>query len=107
MSIYISGIDMPTTEQQLILIKKTWDGKIYARLTGSSNGWHEIIEIPPHGKLGDLDALAEDRLAFEARNYVIRDEYDKGRISGWYDVIRAIRCGDIPTIIPSSQGGRK
>jgi len=60
-----------------------------------------LVPVPQHGRLIDADAMIE-RIEFEARHYVVKDEFDKGRVAAWYNVIRAIR-EYIPTIIQASK----
>lgn len=44
----------------------------------------------------DGDNLIE-RIEFETRHYVVRDEFDKGRIAGWNNIIKAVR-DYVPTL---------
>lgn len=57
----IRGMEMPTTIGTELYIRFGSDGKTYAIDTNAETTdgeWHEIITVPPHGRLGDLDALA-------------------------------------------------
>lgn len=47
-------------------------------------------------RLIDGDALIE-RVECETRHYVVRDDFDKGRIAGWNNIIKAVR-DYIPTV---------
>lgn len=53
MSVLIKGMEMPTAPVLLCIHP---DGKVFADLEG---GWREYkaVPVPPHGRLGDLDAL--------------------------------------------------
>lgn len=63
-----------------------------------------LIPLPEkYGRLIDADALIE-RIEFEVRHYVVKDEFDKGHVAGWNNTIRAIR-EYAPTIIPASEEG--
>lgn len=52
--ILIRGIELPKPGQT-IEIAANWDGSLYARLSPSFGSWHQIIELPPHGRLIDAD----------------------------------------------------
>ena len=52
--IYIKGMEMPWVEHQEIDIRHGADGKWYAIDDGE---WYEIIPVPDHGRLCDLDEL--------------------------------------------------
>lgn len=60
MSILIRGMEMPIFEHQSWDICKGADGKWYMvdnNAETSDGAWHEIVPVPPHGKLADVDAL--------------------------------------------------
>lgn len=51
MSVLIRGMKMPKAGQS-IEIAEGMTGIIYGRLTPSlDDEWHEVIEVPPHGRL--------------------------------------------------------
>ena len=92
MNIYIPNIKLPKDEPgafQVIVLYVGADGKLRAEC----NGTHEVTVVPPHGRLGDLDALEVD--------------------NGWLDNkdgtqthIQFVYANDIintPTIIPASE----
>ena len=56
MSIIITGLEMPTERESFNLTIK-YNGTVFDTETGMQVA--EAHEIPPHGRLGDLDALAE------------------------------------------------
>lgn len=59
MGVYID-MEMPVFEHQSWDIRKGADGKWYVVDTNAetSDGvWHEIVSVPPHGRLIDADAL--------------------------------------------------
>jgi hypothetical protein len=66
MSILIKGMEMPTEFDPDVYIELACgtDGERYARLYNFHQGgiteWCEVIHVPPHGRLGDLDVLYED-----------------------------------------------
>ena len=54
-NIYIPNIKLPKDEPgafQVIVLYVGADGKLRAEC----NGTHEVTVVPPHGRLGDLDA---------------------------------------------------
>lgn len=56
MDIYIPNIKLPKDEPgafQVIVMYVGADGKLRAECEGA----HEVTAVPPHGRLGDLDAL--------------------------------------------------
>lgn len=59
----IRGMELPSeiNPDSYIELGYGIDGKSYARLYnfhfGGLTEWCEIIPVPPHGRLGDLDAL--------------------------------------------------
>lgn len=61
-----------------------------------------LVELPPHGRLGDLDRLEKRFTPVEAYYPTEEDrrDYDNGRL-----MIRDIRSAikDAPTIIPASE----
>lgn len=62
MGIYLPNMEMPIFEHQSWDICKGTDGKWYMvdnNAETSDGAWHEIVPVPPHGRLIDADALAE------------------------------------------------
>ena len=98
--VYIQGMKMPTNEP--LIIKINPDGSVSTTWKNDYKKY-EAIPVPPHGKVIDVDALIE-QIEFEIRHYVVKDEFDKGRVVGWKNIIRAIR-EYTPTIIPASKEG--
>lgn len=88
MGIYIAGMEMPTGENSLLCIISP-DGSIEFKLDFEKR-WHDgnAIEIPPHGRLIDADALAKDYDGFPVRI----DPWV------WNELSHA------PTIIPAEEG---
>ena len=52
-----------------------------------------LIPVPPHGRLGDMDAIARKIRRFG--DYV---DFTKDEIAGWFE------NGDFETIIPAEEG---
>ena len=96
MSILIKDMDMPGIELEWTIRRGT-DGKWYAidTNTETSDGeWHEIVSVPSHGRLGDLDKLERDlRLMAKYQS----GERQQG-ILGCCETIRLT-----PTIIPAEE----
>lgn len=101
MGIYIKGMDMPVIDLEWTIRHGT-DGKWYAIDTNAetSNGeWHEIISVPPHGRLIDAAELQRD---IHEHDYILTDEWnskDKGIFTNGIDYAISIA----PTIIPASE----
>lgn len=56
MSIYIRGMKMPEKlNNHTIELAENDDGTRFARLSPGFDGWHHVIEVPPHGRLIDAD----------------------------------------------------
>ena len=107
MGIYIPDIKLPKDEPgafQVIVMYVGADRKLRAECDGT----HEVTIVPPHGKLGDLDALIAvyerqierhkeqaEKEAMKGTGYT-NDMYiiDRNR-----DIISALKAA--PTIIPA------
>ncbi len=100
MGVYIKGMEMPIIEMEWT-IRHEADGKWYAIDTNaetSDGEWHEIVPVPPHGRLSDADALW-----MEINK--ICDRRDAGIISDLtclQQLLSAFRHD--PTIIPAEEG---
>ena len=89
MEIYIKDIKMPVFEHQSWDIRKGTDKKWYVVDTNAetSDGvWHEIVPIPPHGRLVDADAVSLEGGPYEY------DEWCKWALDQYLNA---------PTIIPA------
>ena len=98
MSVLIRGMEMPSIDLEWRIIRGQ-DGKWYAidvNAETSDGEWHEIVPVPPHGRLGDLDEIVryKERLVVDADkiNPAIRYVVDTKYIEG------------TPTIIPAEEG---
>ena len=56
MSVYIKGIEMPM--EGMLCIDIFPDGRVAGHYDCTID-WAKAIPVPPHGRLGDLDALIE------------------------------------------------
>ena len=92
MSILINGVSMPK-DGLAVNISIFEDGSVRVRYYGGSRVIGSAIELPPHGRLGDLDAL-------------IIDLMDRGvdgvQTDDLYEILQTIM--DAPTIIPAEGG---
>lgn len=95
----IRGMELPVFEHQSWDIRKGADGKWYVVDTNaetSDGEWHEIVPVPPHGRLVDvgkvLDELAHN-LGIRSLDYLTPSER---AIVSWFR--------DAPTIIPAEEG---
>lgn len=62
MGVYIKCMEMPIFEHQSWGIRKGTDGKWYMVDTNaetSDGEWHEIVPVPPHGRLIEKNAVFE------------------------------------------------
>lgn len=100
--IYFPGIEMPKDIEPGLVIEFAdgIDGKRYSRLFHYRHGglteWHEVVPVPPHGRLIDADALTKSLFHYFAK-------------SGARDTLEALIRTE-PTIIPAEElksGGGK
>lgn len=84
--ILIKGMEMPKDGEKLYMIAFS-DGKACASYKPFE--WHEVVPVPSHGRLGDLDALRKDWLENGKNEYV----YDTNAFLDSLD--------NAPTIIPA------
>lgn len=55
MGVYIKGLKLPSAERQGELLILTDDGRCVDMFSGE----YEAVELPQHGRLGDLDKLEQ------------------------------------------------
>lgn len=103
MGIYIKGMEMPVIDLEWT-IRHGADGKWYAIDTNaetSDGEWHEIIPVPPHGRLGDLNALAQ-QIEYERFHHAHTDSLaGQHHVAEYGHFLKTIF--DAPTIIPASE----
>lgn len=88
MDIYIPDIKLPKDEPgafQVIVMYVGADGKLRAECGGT----HEVIAVPPHGRLIDADEIPYKKIMFED------DDFYYGVTSPYID--------RMPTVIPASK----
>ena len=82
MSVYIKGLDLPTGDKA-VHIEIHADGTVIKWNYGKNDEIiGEAIPVPPHGRLGDLDDLAE-RFTPDDHVYpskIEKSAYDSGRL---------------------------
>lgn len=96
----IHGMEMPTITGTELYIRFGSDGKTYAIDTNAETTdgeWHEIVPVPPHGRLIDAQCV---------RDAIVQEWMDKADDSHMYkrgmeDAYEVIR--NAPTIIPASE----
>ena len=97
MGIYIPGMKMPTNRSRWIVIYP--DGKV--EYSDKTDEWETLdkgaVPVPPHGRLGDLDALAEKAIMRSEKCGVSVNVLDK--------VITAYDIETAPTVIPAKWEG--
>ena len=93
MGIYVSEINMPKGDDSKLVLQIFPNGEVYdehgIRL-GITN-WAEAVPVPPHGRLGDLDALVEKA-------------WDADTRCGYVQVVDVGDILDAPTIIEAEEG---
>ena len=100
MSIIIPGVELPPIDEYLHL---RIDGNGYVSMQISENQYicdlydtdKKAIELPPHGRLGDLDALG--KVISEG----LAPSVKAGGFKHPFDIIRAV--ANAPTIIPADR----
>ena len=93
MSLYIKGIGLPPSGEAYVIYP---DGSLNRQVCGICQCGLDgtAIELPPHGRLGDLDALIARNAYFADRDFV-NPMYD--------DTLRDL-VDAAPTIIPADGG---
>jgi len=86
MGVYIKDMEMPVIATEWS-IRRAADGRWYAVADGE---WHELVPVPPHGRLGDLDKLADNMRSTTAGM--------EHRAIIMHEIRRA------PTILPAEEG---
>ena len=96
MGVYIPGMEMPTNRSRWIVIYP--DGKV--EYSDKTDEWETLdkgaVPVPPHGRLGDLDALEEKAIKRSTRGVCV-NVLDK--------VITAYDIETAPTVIPATKEG--
>lgn len=87
MSILVRGIEMPKTEEESKLLILTPDGVTCLTKLGTGNQRFDTIEVQPHGRLIDADALSD---------------YWKDT---FYEMLANMLLQIAPTVIPADKDG--
>ena len=97
MSILIKGMEMPTKENAVILITPSGDVWMIGDMPNEDTHLvkAKAVNVPPHGRLGDLDAL-EEKAIERSRCGVSVNVLEK--------VITAYDIETAPTVIPAEEG---
>ena len=93
MSILIRGVSLPPDDKMDLVLCIRHDGTV---LNPWGTALGKAIELPPHGRLGDLDALG--KVMGEGIAPSVKD----GGFKHPFDIIRAV--ANAPTIIPADGG---
>lgn len=97
MGIYLPNVDMPKGDK-VVTIQICPDGSIWQQYRGTVPN-AKAVPVPPHGRLGDLDALVK-RLESEKAAAKQIDNYDY-----WYALSVAVDFAlAAPTVIQASGG---
>lgn len=103
MSILIKGMEMPSCEvgYRAYMDFRIWnDGTVEARI-GPKETEYKAVPVPPHGRLGDLDALT-DKVIGKYIGHERKNELIFAAAEIKQDICDLI--GDAPTIIPAEEG---
>lgn len=100
MSIYIQGMEMPTTYPLTVTIYP--DGQVLSETVGAKDIHGEAVSVPePHGRL----ILADELIEFIENRYEItwKDDYEGGIKDACVDILEKIST--MPPVIPASKEG--
>lgn len=100
MGIYIKGMEMPKVCYDCDFCTYGFCSQINRYVTDSYSREEDcpIIELPPHGRLIDADALTR-RILEEHDKFGAMNQYDSGLRAGYRASSKAVRLA--PTIIPA------
>ena len=93
MGLYIPGMEMPKGSRRAVSIVICSDGSVY--YDGLTKLDFKAISVPPHGRLGNLDALKVKAIE--------RSEKCSGYVNVLDNVITAYDIETAPTIIPAEE----
>lgn len=108
MGVYLYNMEMPTTGLYFVSVDNTGgrDKTVVTveRMLGNRDvrqivGSFELVPVPPHGRLGDLDELHKE---------AVRRSEKAGTYDSWYNctdrVISAFDIENAPTVIEAEEG---
>lgn len=106
MSIHINGINLPKRREEVYLLAVDSDGRVYHFPDPTCIHWRseelpdcKALEVPPHGRLGDLDRLERTFADIDNAPYSGFDGEEPFYSAD--DAARIIRLA--PTIIPAEK----
>lgn len=112
MGIYLPNMEMPTSEEKCKFFQPAPFRAPFCVINGVCHGidYCPLVPVPPHGRLGDLDALYEkfSRLESEAMNALKTTTTGSVNWIKWSAILTE-RTGykydiaDAPTIIPAEE----
>ena len=102
MSVLITGVDMPSFgEGNELIVRVLPNGAVLDEHRISLNA--KAVPVPPHGRLGDLNALAQ-QIEHERFHHTHTDSLAaRHHVAEYGHFLKAII--DAPTIIPASEEG--
>lgn len=96
MGIYLPNMEMPKTGKPIMLYL-TSEGKVFVGVIGELTFTeNDAFELPPHGRLGDLDRI--ERTLHEWESVV----WDRNAVQMLRDCINLVKAA--PTIIMAEEG---
>ena len=104
--ILIKDMETPVFEHQSWDIRKGADGKWYIVDTNaetSDGEWHEIIPIPPHGRLIDADKM-EESIKMQS-SFLKLMGGDLAKIAETFEKGVLQEIANAPTILEAEEGG--
>lgn len=95
MGVYIKGMEMPCEEAEPLRIELYADGTVLVIKEQDDFYEFKAVPVPPHGRLGDLDALKTKAIELSEKRGVSVNVLDK--------VITAFDIETAPTVIPAEE----
>lgn len=106
MSIYVSGMEMPTGDNNITLFLYP-DGKVVMCGMLGPLGHYEAIHVPEHGRLIDADALAE-MLEKYKKEYALKAKEDIVHLHKAWGLHEAeLMAESLPTFIPADPADKE
>jgi len=111
MSILIPGMEMPKDGECIIVssdgtVSKYKIGDVVLFGGGAYNVTEDVIDLPPHGRLGDLDEMAVDESeAYMSAQLKLGDDVITKSINEAVHTKIVRLIADTPTIIPADPEG--
>ena len=101
MGIYIPDVKLPPDDDWILVLCIQHDGTVLDPYGNQLDG--KAIELPPHGRLGDLDALAaKDNADYEDAMASIADVSTRSKVCKVHYAVQEM-IAEAETIIPAEE----